>query len=86
MNITLTQKQCTEVQDTLIEQLGIDREQVTPDARIEEDLGADSLDKVEITMRIEALFNITIPDDEAERVVTVEDLYEALAAQLGRGR
>jgi acyl carrier protein len=76
----------TRVQDILIEQLHITREQITPDARIVADLNADSLDMVEIAMKAEETFNFTLPDDQAEGIVTVDDLYEAVGTLLGRAR
>ncbi len=57
---------------------------MTPDARLEEDLGADSLDIVEITMSVDERFNISVPDEVAEKVSTVGDLFEALADLLGK--
>ena len=50
------------------------------------DLGADSLDMVEIAMKAEEEFNLTLPDEEAEKIVTVDDLYEAVGKLLGRAR
>ena len=86
MTDTLTDTEMTKVQDILIDQLHINREQIKPEARIMADLGADSLDMVEIAMKAEEAFSLTLPDDEAEKIVTVDDLYEAVGALLGRGR
>ena len=86
MTDTLTDTEMTKVQDILIDQLHINREQIKPEARIMADLGADSLDMVEIAMKAEEEFSLTLPDDEAEKIVTVDDLYEAVGALLGRGR
>lgn len=83
-NALLSDAEITAVQDILMDQLDVTREQVTPAAAIEADLMADSLDKVEIVMRVEERFNVTIADDEAEPVKTVEDLYETLAKVLRR--
>ena len=80
----LTDAEFTAAQDILIDQLGIERDQITSDADIEADLGADSLDKVEIVMKAEERFSVTIPDDQAEPVRTVEDLCTLLAKLLGR--
>jgi acyl carrier protein len=80
----LTDEEFAAVQELLMEQLNITREQITPGADIETDLGADSLDKVEILMKAEERFNVTIADDQAEPVRTVEDLCEVLARLLGR--
>ncbi|MCD4784976.1 MAG: acyl carrier protein [Candidatus Eremiobacteraeota bacterium] len=57
----------------IVEQLGVDEEQVTPDASITDDLGADSLDRVELVMAIEGEFNIEISDEDAEQIETVQD-------------
>jgi acyl carrier protein len=86
MTDTLTDTEMTKVQDILIDQLHINREQITPEARIMAGLGADSLDMVEIAMKAEEKFGLTLPDDEAEKIVTVEDLYEVVGALLGRAR
>ncbi len=86
MTDTLTDKETAQVQDILMHQLQISREQIKPEARIMADLGADSLDMVEIAMKSEEEFGFTLPDDEAEKIVTVEDLYEAVGKLLGRGR
>ena len=86
MTDTLTDTETTKVQDILIDQLHINREQIKPEARIMADLGADSLDMVEIAMKAEEEFNLTPPDDEAEKIVTVDDLYEAVGTLLGRAR
>lgn len=75
----LSEEDRTAVQDILIEQLSIARTQITPEARIAADLGADSLDVVEITMELEARFGRSIPDEEADQVQTVGDLYAAVA-------
>ncbi len=85
-DVLLTDKEMAKVQDIVMNQLQISREQVTPDARIMADLGADSLDMVEIAMKTEEEFNLTLPDDEAEKIVTVDDLYEAVGTLLGRTR
>lgn len=84
MTDTLTEAELTKVQDILMQQLGINREQIQPEARIMTDLGADSLDMVEIAMKAEETFGLALPDEMAEKIVTVEDLYEAVATLLGR--
>ena len=86
MTDTLSDKEMTKVQDILIDQLHIQRDQITPEARIIADLQADSLDMVEIAMKAEEEFSLTLPDEEAEKIVTVDDLYEAVGALLGRKR
>ena len=82
---TLTETEMAKVQEILMAQLGVDRDQLKPEARIMADLGADSLDMVEIAMKAEEEFRLTLPDDEAEKIVTVDDLYEAVGQLLGRG-
>ena len=57
----------------IVEQLGVDEEEVTPDASFVDDLGADSLDTVELVMAFEEEFGIEIPDDAAEKIQTVGD-------------
>jgi len=84
MNNLLSEKETKAVLDILVEQLGVQETQLTPDARLEEDLGADSLDIVEITMSVDERFNISVPDEVAEKVSTVGDLFEALADLLGK--
>jgi acyl carrier protein len=84
MTDTLSEKEMAKVQDILMDQLRLKREQITPEARIIADLQADSLDMVEIAMKAEEEFSLTLPDDEAEKIVTVDDLYEAVGKLLGR--
>jgi acyl carrier protein len=72
------------IQDILMGQLGVERAQITPEAGLMADLGADSLDMVEIAMAVEETFNLSIPDEEMEHVHTVGDLHEALANHLER--
>lgn len=57
--------------DIVAEQLGVDKEKVTPDTSFVNDLGADSLDTVELVMELEEEFDISIPDEEAEKIQTV---------------
>lgn len=61
------------VKKIIVEQLGVDEEEVTLDASITDDLGADSLDQVELVMAFETEFSIDIPDEEAEKIKTVSD-------------
>jgi len=61
------------VKKTIFEQLGVDEDEVTVDASITDDLGADSLDQVELVMALETEFNLDIPDEEAEKIKTVGD-------------
>jgi len=59
------------VKSIIVEQLGVDEEEVTPDASFVDDLGADSLDTVELVMEFEDEFELSIPDEEAEKIQTV---------------
>lgn len=61
------------VTEIIIEQLGVDAAQVKPEAKFVEDLGADSLDTVELVMALEESFSLEIPDDEAEKITSVGD-------------
>ncbi|MDC0047768.1 acyl carrier protein [Verrucomicrobia bacterium] len=59
------------VKDIIVQNLNVPEEQVTPEAKFIEDLGADSLDTVELVMAFEEEFDIEVPDDEAEKLVSV---------------
>jgi acyl carrier protein len=84
MNNLLSDTDTKAVLDILVEQLGVPEAQLTPEARLEGDLGADSLTLVEITIALEERFNLSIPDEEWERVSTVGDVFEALVELLGK--
>ena len=62
------------VKDIIIEQLGVNADQVISEAKFIEDLGADSLDTVELIMALEEEFSIEVPDEEAEKLVSVGDV------------
>ncbi|MCJ7459780.1 MAG: acyl carrier protein [candidate division Zixibacteria bacterium] len=64
------------VKEIIVEQLGVDPAQVTPEASFVNDLGADSLDTVELVMALEEEFNLEIPDEEAEKITTVGQAIE----------
>lgn len=63
----------TRVKAIIVDKLGVDENEVTPEASFTNDLGADSLDTVELIMEFEKEFNIAIPDDQAEKISTVGD-------------
>jgi len=71
------------VKSIIVEQLGVDAEEVKPEASFVEDLGADSLDTVELIMAFEEEFGIEIPDDEAEKIKTVRDAVNYVASNTG---
>ncbi|MDE0638673.1 MAG: acyl carrier protein [Candidatus Poribacteria bacterium] len=64
--------------EIIAHQLGIDANNVTPDASFMEDLGADSLDTVELVMALEEEFDLEIPDSDAEKIQTVQDALDYL--------
>ena len=68
------------VKSVIVEQLGVDEDQVTLDASFADDLGADSLDTVELIMAFEEEFGVEIPDDEAEKIKTVKDVVDYIEA------
>ena len=65
-----------QVKKIVVEHLGIDETKVTPEAKFIDDLGADSLDTVELVMAFEEKFNIEIPDDAAETILTVKNAID----------
>ena len=72
------------VKDIIVEELGVEREKLTAEASFMEDLGADSLDTVELVMAFEKEFDIDIPDEEAEKLRTVGDALKYLHDKLGK--
>ncbi len=71
------------IRDIIVEQLDVSEDEVTPDARFVDDLGADSLDVVELIMRIEEELELEIPDEEAEKLQTVKDAVAYVEAHQG---
>lgn len=70
------------VKDVVVAQLGVDPSEVKPEASFIDDLGADSLDTVELVMALEEEFGIEIPDDEAEKIKTIGEAVEHIKAKL----
>ena len=70
----------TKVQAIIVDKLGVDANEVTPAASFTNDLGADSLDTVELIMEFEKEFNIAIPDDQAEKISTVGEAIAYIQA------
>ncbi len=68
------------IREVIVDQLGVDAEQVTLEASFIDDLGADSLDTVELIMAFEEEFDIEIPDSEAEKIKTVQDVIDLVEA------
>ena len=71
------------VKDIIVEELGIERDKLSDEASFMEDLGADSLDTVELVMAFEKEFDIDIPDEEAEKLRTVGDALKYLHEKVG---
>ena len=71
------------VKDIIVEELGVERDKVTDDASFMEDLGADSLDTVELVMAFEKEFDVDIPDEDAEKIRTVGDALKYLHEMVG---
>jgi acyl carrier protein len=72
-----------QVAGIIIEQLGITREEIVAEASFIDDLGADSLDIVELVMAMEETFDIEIPDDDAEKIQTIGDAFSYVKEHLG---
>ena len=73
------------VKEIVVEQLGVNADQVTPEAKFIEDLGADSLDTVELVMELEEEFDINIPDDAAEKIQTVGQAIDYIEKSQNNG-
>ena len=72
-----SKKEATDkVKQIISEQLGVDESEVTPSASFVDDLGADSLDQVELVMALEEAFDLEIPDEDAEKIRTVQDAID----------
>jgi acyl carrier protein len=71
------------VKDIIVDQLGVSADQVTADAKFVEDLGADSLDTVELVMALEEEFDVEVPDDEAEKLQAVKDVVAFITSKKG---
>lgn len=71
------------VKEIIAKQLGVDLSEVTPDASFVDDLGADSLDTVELVMAFEEAFDVEIPDDDAEKIGRVSDAISYLKSKKG---
>jgi acyl carrier protein len=72
------------VKKIIVDQLGVEEETVTPEASFVDDLGADSLDTVELVMALEEEFGIEIPDEDAEKIAKVKDAVEYIEKHSGK--
>ena len=70
------------IKEILVDVLGVDEDDIKPESKFVDDLGADSLDLVELIMSLEDKFNIEISDEEAEKIVTVKDAMDYIDANL----
>lgn len=73
------------VKSIIVEQLGVDADEVTPEASFTDDLGADSLDIVELVMAFEEEFGIEIPDEDAEKIGRVKEAIDYIESQADSG-
>jgi acyl carrier protein len=73
------------VTEIIVEQLGVSKEEVVPEASFIDDLGADSLDIVELVMAMEEEFDIEIPDDDAEKIQTISDAISYVRGRAAAG-
>ncbi|MBN2753238.1 MAG: acyl carrier protein [Candidatus Goldbacteria bacterium] len=71
------------VKDVIVAQLGVDAAEVKPEASFIDDLGADSLDTVELVMALEEEFGVEIPDEDAEKIKTVGEATDSIKSKLG---
>ena len=71
------------VRKIVVEHLGIEEDKVTPDSSFVDDLGADSLDTVELVMAFEEAFNVEIPEDTAEKITTIREAVDYIRKQKG---
>ena len=69
------------VVDTVVKNLGVDKNKVTPEAKFIDDLGADSLDLVELIMQFEEDFGLEIPDDDAEKILSVQNAIDYIQSK-----
>ncbi|OED34913.1 acyl carrier protein [PVC group bacterium (ex Bugula neritina AB1)] len=72
-----------QIREIIVEQLSVTPEEVVPSASFTDDLGADSLDTVELVMALEEKFGTEIPDEDAEKMTTVQEVYDYIEQRLG---
>jgi len=83
MSITANEIE-TRVKKIVVEQLGVKEEEVTTDASFVDDLGADSLDTVELVMALEEEFETEIPDEHAEKIITIKDAVKYITERMDK--
>ena len=74
----------TRVKEIIVDKLGVDESEVTPEASFTNDLGADSLDTVELIMEFEREFDIVVPDEEAEKITTVGEAIKYIESNISK--
>ena len=79
MGIVEIKKRIVEI---IASQLGIEKDEVTAEASVVDDLGADSLDVVELVMALEEAFDLEIPDEEAQKIISVQNIFDYMASAL----
>ncbi len=85
MNMNLQMNEIkARVKKIVTEQLGVKEEEVTEEASFVDDLGADSLDTVELVMALEEEFEIEIPDEDAEKIITIKDAMAYVSERMGK--
>ena len=82
MAVATPEEQKKTITGIIVDKLGVSADKVTPEADIVKDLGADSLDQVEIVMAVEDAFNIEISDDDAGKIKTVKEIFEYVEKRL----
>ena len=82
MSADMTADTNSRVRKIIVERLGVDEEDVTPEASFVDDLGADSLDTVELVMAFEEAFEVQIPDEDAEKILTVQNAVDYIKHRL----
>jgi len=75
----------TRVKEIIVEQLGVNESELAPEAKFIDDLGADSLDLVELVMALEEEYNMEISDEDAEKILTVGDAIEYIQSHVAQG-
>jgi acyl carrier protein len=86
MAVTAKSEHAERVRQLISEQLGVDESDITPNAHFIEDLGADSLDQVELVMALEEAFSLQVADEDAEKILTVQNAIDYVDQHARRKR